>query len=155
MAQTPINFSDTTPAAPGTDVNVKFQTDSSGNLSAHVPASGGGGSGAPSGTLHSVVVNPNGLSGSGTQIGADATSVGTVSGPFSASANATIPWFRIESTGSPSGITDAVYCLTPATMQQIQFYAGIGSGSLSSTVLNWLPLVAGICGSRYRLAECH
>jgi len=98
-----------------------------------------------------VVVNSNGLSGSGTQIGADATSVGTVSGPFSASATATIPWFRIESTGSPSGITDVAYCITSATMQQIQFYAGIGSGSLSSGVLTgcrwWLGFAAVGIGS--------
>lgn len=50
MPPIPITFSDTTPAAPGTDINVKWQTDGSGNLSAHVPA-GGGGSGAPNGTL--------------------------------------------------------------------------------------------------------
>src|SRR5271156_3990532 len=136
MPPTPITFNDTTPAAPGTDINVKWQTDSSGNLSAHVPASGGGGSGAPSGTLHSVVINAFGLGGSGSQLGAAAVSVGTVSGPFSGGANASIPWFRIESTASPSGITDDLTpIMTPATMQQIQFYAGIGSGSLGSGVL--------------------
>lgn len=37
-----LNFSDTTPAAPGGSVNVHFQTDSAGNLSAYVLAGGGG-----------------------------------------------------------------------------------------------------------------
>lgn len=132
-----LNFSSTTPAAPGSNVNVTWQKDADGNLSGYVPPSGGGGgSGAPSGTLHSVVINAFGLGGSGSQLGAAAVSVGTVSGPFSGGANASIPWFRIESTGSPSGITDDVTpIMTPATMQQIQFYAGIGSGSLGSGVL--------------------
>jgi|HubBroStandDraft_2_1064218.scaffolds.fasta_scaffold04508_2 hypothetical protein len=136
MPPIPITFSDTTPAAPGTDINVKWQTDGSGNLSAHVPASGGGGgSGAPSGTFHSVVVNAFGIGGNGSQIGAAAVTVGSVSGPFSASNNVALPWFRIESTGSASGITDDIQVISPATMQHIQFYAGIGSGSLGSGVL--------------------
>lgn len=40
-----LNFNDTTPAAPAGSVNVTFQTDSNGNLSAYVPAGGGGGCG--------------------------------------------------------------------------------------------------------------
>jgi hypothetical protein len=85
MPTIPITFNDTTPAAPGTDANVNWQTDGSGNLSAHGPASGGGGgSGAPSWTFHSVVVSPFGIGGNGSQVGAAAVTVGSVSGPFSA-----------------------------------------------------------------------
>ena len=40
-----INFSDTTPAAPGSNVNVKWQTDVSGNVSAYTAS--GGITGAP------------------------------------------------------------------------------------------------------------
>jgi hypothetical protein len=132
-----LNFSSTTPAAPGSNVNVTWQKDADGNLSGYVPPSGGGGgSGAPSGTFHSIVVNPSGVSGAGTQLGAYAVTVGSVGGPFSGSDNASLPWFRVEASGpSTSGITDDIFCITPATMQQIQFYVGIGSGSLGSGVL--------------------
>lgn len=37
-----INFSNTTPAAPGGNVNVSWQNDGSGNLSAYIPNGAGG-----------------------------------------------------------------------------------------------------------------
>jgi hypothetical protein len=92
MPTIPITFNDTTPAAPGTEVNVNWQTDGSGNLSAHGPASGGGGgSGAPSWTFHSVVVSPFGIGGNGSLVGAAAVTIGSVSRPFSTGTNVGSP----------------------------------------------------------------
>src|ERR1039458_4675373 len=50
------NFNGTTPAAPIGDTNVTFQVDGSGNVSAYVPTSGGGG-GVTSFSGDSVVYN--------------------------------------------------------------------------------------------------
>lgn len=50
-----LNFSSTTPSAPAGNVNITFQTDSAGNLSAYVPV--GGGSGSPGGSNQDNQIN--------------------------------------------------------------------------------------------------
>jgi hypothetical protein len=131
MAPTPITFSDTTPAAPGTDINVKFQTDASGNLSAHVPT---GGSGAPGGALHCISVTNSGLGNTGS-LGCSPTSVGE-GGPFTV----TPPlWYRLQGVAATAAILDSGFVLTPAILQQMQFYVGISNGAFTSSLtgLRW------------------
>lgn len=142
MSQIPVIFNDTTPSAPAGKTNVKWQTDGSGNLSAYftpAPANAG----APSGTLHGIGITNGGLTGTGSYFGCNPSSIGTEGGPFAVNPPL---WYRLQTAGSTSAILDVANVITPATLQQIQFYVGISNGAftVTTTGLRWWLCVTGL-----------
>ena len=142
MSQTPINFSDTTPAAPAGKTNVKWQTDGSGNTSAYYTP-GSGSSGAPSGTIHGF--------GGQSPLGALGPAYGTVFNWYPNQAGGTFTQNSTTAGANPTNyklLAAVTYCflgdyfeqITPDILQQIQYYAAAGQ---TTSCRMWLGCAAG------------